>query len=76
MFNKNYNKNNCCFRICKNILYSHGDHNGYLIKNELKQLNKILKENNFEVWRKIIQVWNKNNPNNIIKIDLKFKDYE
>lgn len=53
VFNKNYDNDNCCFRIDKNTLYQHGKHDGYLDNYELKQLNKIIKENNFEVWKKI-----------------------
>ncbi len=72
---KNYESDNYCLRIDINKQYPHGKHKKLLSSKQLKQLNKILKENNYKIWKKIIQVWNKNNPNNTVKIDLEFNDY-
>lgn len=74
--NNNYKKDNYCFKILKNESYPHGNHKNILTKHKLKQLNKVLSNDNYKVWKEIIQVWNKNNPNNLIDINLKFKNYE
>ncbi len=68
VFNKNFDTDNSCFKIIDNVEYPHGKHKVLLNTTQIKNLNKELSKNNFEIW-------NKNNPNNKVDINLKFKDY-
>lgn len=76
IFDNNFEYGNCCLRIDINKQYLHGKHKRELKNKQLKQINRELSKDNYKVWKEIIKIWNKNNPNNKVKIDLEFKDYE